>query len=73
MERDPSPAKHSDPDVLAADVTRTPAGLRVETSDGGVYTFHRDDEDGKGVWIADVEPPSEIVAILNYEGYRIEA
>jgi hypothetical protein len=76
MEDDTSTEQHSSGNqpVTVADVTRTPAGLRVETDEGTEYTFRRDldaYERGENVWVPDLPTPSEIVAILNHEGYNV--
>jgi hypothetical protein len=67
--------ENSDPDYIAFDLERNPAGLRVETSRDNVWTFRRDVDaynEGEEVWIPDFDDtPSAIITMLRYEGYNI--
>jgi len=55
-------------DVLYADIDRVgDERVKVETSPENEYTLRRDGD----VWVTDMELPTEIVAVLEFEGYDV--
>jgi len=57
-----------DDDIIYADIDRVADDhVQVETSPDTEYTLHRDGD----VWVADVDLPTEVVAVLRHEGYDV--
>lgn len=71
MTKRPSQDEQSSAEYLTADINETPAGLRVETSEGETYTFRRDLNTEGDVWIPDIKPPLEVIAMLEVQDYTV--